>query len=138
MAEEQALRDCLQNVCGFSVNEARAVINQGYDSARKLRRIDKDSLSELFKANVALETMRVARRQNLRALRAWLQDQDPAGIDLALFTDDVLEGQCDNLSAERDTAGKGDSDKSQDKPFIWDGDIFALGTWLEKMYAWIG
>ena len=138
MAETQRFRTCLQNVCGLSAQEAGAIVNQGYDTARKFRRIDKDSMKELFDASVTLENMRVARRQNLRALRTWLQDQDPGGIDLDLFTEDALEGQCDTLSAEREGAGKGDSDKSQDKPFVWDGDIFRLATWLENMYAWVG
>ena len=137
-AEQDAFRDLLQDICDLSLNEANAIVSQGYNTARKFRRIDKDSMKELFNSNVVLECMKVVRRQNLRALRAWLHDRDPRNIDLSEFTEDVLENQCDSLATEREVGGKGDSDKSQDKPFVWDGDIFKLGAWLERMYAWLG
>ena len=111
-AEQDAFRDFLQDACDLSLNEANAVISQGYNTARKFRRIDKDSMKELFSTSVVLEGMRVARRQNLRALRAWLHDRDPMNIDLGEFTEDVLESQCDSLATEREVGGKGDSDKS--------------------------
>ena len=40
-----------------------------------------------------------------------------------------------NLLAERESGGKGDSDKSQYNPFVWDRDTFKLSIWLEKTYA---
>ena len=101
MADQQAFRDCLTNVCGLRGAEATAIANQGYNTGRTFRRIDKDSLTELFAANNALSTMRVARKQNLRALRAWLQECDPEAIDLTLFTDEALEAQCNVMSSLR-------------------------------------
>ena len=73
-AEQDAFRDFLRDACDLSLNEANAVVSQGYNTARKFRHIDKDSVEERFSTSVVLEGMKVARRQDLRALRAWLYD----------------------------------------------------------------
>ena len=42
-AEQDAFRDFLCDVCDLSLNEANAVISQGYNTPKKFRRIDKVS-----------------------------------------------------------------------------------------------
>jgi len=113
------------------------VIQQGYDTARKFRSIDQESLKELF-GNVFLDVMATIKKQNLRALRAFLLDCNRDQIDLTLFDADALEMQQESLSTERAASSKADSDKSQDKPPVWDGDIFKMGVWLKKFHAWMG
>ena len=39
---------------------------------RKFRRIDKDSVSELFDANISMSTTEVVKSQSMRVLGAWL------------------------------------------------------------------
>ena len=136
--EQREFSQCLRDRCGLAVGEAQAITRQGYDTARKFRGIDQESMKELFKATATLESMQTKKKQNLRALRAFLLDCDRDNIDLTLFDDDALETQCESLSSEKESSGKADSDKSQDKPFVWDGDIFQLGPWLKKLAAWIG
>ena len=70
-------------------------------------------------------------------MRAFLQKCDRDNIDLDLFTDDALEMQCESLSTEKESS-KGDPDKSQDKPPVWDVNIYKLGPWLKRFYAWVG
>ena len=137
MAEAAAFSECLRNRCGLTAEETNAVIAQGFNTARKLRRIDKDSMKELFAMNDAMTGMNVSKRQNLRALRAFLQDCNKDDIDLAKFDENELEAYCVGLTTEK-PSGKGDSDKGSDKPPIWEGDIFKFPTWLERFYAWIG
>ena len=85
-------------------------------------------MHELFSTNEKLKDMNAIRRQHLRALREWIQYQESSDIDIELFTEDILYSQCDHLSAERDSGCKVDSYKSQENPFVWDGDIFKLGV----------
>ena len=97
---EAAFKACLQDVCTLAEAEANEIIAQGYTTARMFRRIDSESLKELFSAGV-LANMRVARKQNIRALRAWLLDLDPEEIDISEFTLEVLERQCEIPGKDR-------------------------------------
>ena len=135
---QQEFNDCLRTRCGLSADEARSIISQGYNTARKFRRIDSESMEKLFKSNLRMENMYTAKKQNLRALRAFLLDCDRDAIDLGLFDNDALELHCESLSIGGESGTKTDSDKSQDKIPVWDGDIFRFGAWLKKFYAWIG
>ena len=123
---DKDLRDCLRDICGLSQAEVNAIAAQACTSARLFRRINKDGMDELFEIEV-LSEMRVTRRQNIRALRVWLMEQDVDDLDITEFDDDILEQQCEALSTEKDTNSKADSDKGQEKPFIWDG-IFKMGA----------
>ena len=100
MADAAAFRQCLQASCSLTQREANAVIQQGYDTARKFRIIDQESLKELF-GNVTLDVMATIKKQNLRALRAFLLDCNRDQIDLTLFDADALEMQQESLSTER-------------------------------------
>ena len=82
--------------------------------------------------------MKLSSQKTLRDLVDWIQDHEASNIYPVLFTEDTIEGWCDNISAKRESKGKLDSDKSQDSPFVRNGDIFKLGVCLEKTYAWIG
>ena len=57
MAEEAAFSQCLRDRCGLTVNEAASLTGQGYDTARKFRRIDQESLKGLLSENVRLDSM---------------------------------------------------------------------------------
>lgn len=76
--------------------------------------------------------MRVIRWQNLQALRARLQQIDPGNIVIRDFDMDALEKICNSLMTERDASSKGESDKLQDKLFIWNDNIFNIGIWIKK------
>ena len=84
-------------------------------------------MAELFNAAAALQGMRVIHRQNLCAMRAWLLDREARSIDIADFDEDELEVQGKELTSERVPGEKTESDKGQDKPPVWDGDIFKIG-----------
>ena len=71
MAEAAAFSECLRNRCGLTVYETNAVIAQGFNTARKFRCIDKDSMKELFAMNDAMTGINASKRQNLRALKAF-------------------------------------------------------------------
>ena len=69
MRYESELSFFLRNVCEVVAIEATYIIGQGYSTARKSSRIDKDSMSELFSANDTLNGMKNITRQNIRAFR---------------------------------------------------------------------
>ena len=78
-------------------------------------------MSELFYANENLKGMKVIRSQNLTDIIDQIQDQKEINVDIALLAEDMLEIQCDNISAKRESGGKGDLDKPQAKSFflVW-------------------
>ena len=91
---------------------------------QKVQEVDKDSMSELFSKNDRLKGINVIRRQNLKDLSAWVQDQDSSDIDIELFTEDILEIQCNNFSDKIESGDKRDSYKYQENSFVWDEYMF--------------
>ena len=76
----------------------------------------------------------MSRHQNLQALRAWLQEKDPGTIDITAFNNNALEAADEALSEEKEMGSKSDSNKGQDKPPVWDGNVLKLGTGLKIVH----
>ena len=71
MAESQIkgeLWACLQEILNFSDQEDTAIINQGYNTDKRFRHIDKDIVSGLFDANMRMFNMRLVKNQNIMVL----------------------------------------------------------------------
>ena len=73
----------------------------------------------------------------MRVLIAFLYDQEASTINIALFAEDALERQRDTLFPDHEVRVKLDSGYSKENSLIQGVDIFKIGVWLDKNYAWI-
>ena len=108
----------LIKIYGLLANKEIAATNQGYNTERRSLWIEKDSIYDPFLENTILEGLKVTRKQSFCSLHTWFLEKYRGSIAILDFGEDAIEAQCEELSSDRGTGLKTESNKGQDKSSI--------------------